>query len=450
LKKHIWEQEEIDALIKAYSQLDLNITDFAKEYSNTTGKGHNSIKGQLYRLERDGRIKLTRRKGGQPKKEPDEERESSSVEYGDNYINVICASRRIKSQEDAIEEFGIDTDIWKVVKCKVKTSEGYRKDRKVDWHVTDGRVTSGDVEDSGKMLVVPLFHVELRLERREVPKIENIIADFEKMAGNYKPPEFKYTDINLRNNILEISITDLHMGKLSWGKESGQDYDTKIAKQRMMFAINDILSRTQGTKFKKIIFPVGNDLLNSDTIGGATTAGTQVANDSRWQKLFFDITHALIEAIDIMSSVAPIDIFWIPGNHDTMSSFFTLNYLYAWYRKSKCVNIDPSPTPRKYVEFGNCLIGFSHGSSDSKRITELMQVEAREAWGRTIYHEFHLGDLHHEIVKENGGLTVRRLSSLTATDNWHAEKGYVGSVQKAQAFVWNKDRGLLNIINSPV
>ena len=79
-----------------------------------------------------------------------------------------------------------------------------------------------------------------------------------------------------------------------------------------------------------------------------------------------------------------------------------------------------------------------------------MQVEAREEWGRTLYHEFHLGDLHHEIVTENGGLTIRRLSSLTATDGWHAGMGFVGAIQKAQAFVWNKERGLLNIINSPI
>jgi hypothetical protein len=33
--------------------------------------------------------------------------------------------------------------------------------------VTDGHVTQGDVEDTGKMLVVPLYHMELRLVRKE-------------------------------------------------------------------------------------------------------------------------------------------------------------------------------------------------------------------------------------------------------------------------------------------
>jgi hypothetical protein len=376
--------------------------------------------------------------------------EYSSYEEDDRFVNIVCASHRMLTKEDVIKQFNIDLDVWEVEKFKVKTSEGYRKDRKVQWHVKDGNVTQGDVDDSGKMLVVPLYHIEVRLIRRIVPSTENIFKDFELLQSSYKFPEFKYTDKNLRNNMLEVSIADLHLGKLAWGKESGEDYDSKIAKQRFINAINDILSRCNDSKFEKIVFPVGNDFFNFDTIGGTTTKGTQVSSDSRWQKMFFGGVHLLIEGIDILSSVAPVEIFWIPGNHDTMASYYAVNYLSAWYKDSKCVKVDISPTPRKYIEFGTSLIGFSHGDGDAKRIPQLMQVEAREAWGRTIYHEYHLGDLHHEMVTENGGLTIRRLSSLTSNDDWLASMGYVGAVRKAQAFVWNKERGLLEIINSPI
>jgi len=438
---NFWTDEEVESLVNDYNNKgNKKDATFFKEWGKLHSRGYNSVRCKFDDYKENGH------KSQEPKDNP----ESTNIEYGEDYINVVCASRRIRSQEDAIKEFGIDLDRWKVVKCKIGSHEGYRKDRRSNWQVTDGRVTTGDVYDSGKMLVIPLYKVELRCELRTVPTIENIALDFEKLQSNYKPPEYKYTDLNLRNNVLEISITDLHMGKLAWGKEAGEDYDTKIAKKRFLFAINDILSRVNDSKFEKIIFPVGNDLLNSDTTGGTTTAGTPQSNDSRWQKLFFDVTHVLIEAIDLLSTQAPVEIFWIPGNHDTMSSFYALNYLAAWYKESKIVKIDVSPTPRKYIEFGNCLIGFSHGSGDAKRIPQLMQVEAREAWGRTLYREFHLGDLHHEIVNENGGLTIRRLSSLTATDGWHADKGYVGAIQKAQAFIWNKERGLLNIINSPI
>ena len=376
--------------------------------------------------------------------------EYSSYEEDDRFINVVCASHRMLTKEEVIKQFDINMDEWEIEKFKVKTSEGYRKDRKVQWHVKNGTVTQGDVDDSGMMLVVPLFHIEVRLMKRVVPSIENVALDFAKLQSNYKVPEFKYTDKNLRDNMLEVSIADLHLGKLAWGRESGEDYDSKIAKQRFMFAINDIISRTQNQKFEKILFPIGNDLMNSDTVSGTTTKGTGLTNDSRWQKLFFDVTHLLVEGIDLLSSVAPVEIFWIPGNHDTMASYYATNYLSAWYKSSKNVKVDVSPTPRKYIEFNKCLVGFSHGSGDMKRIPQLMQVEARESWGRTLYHEFHIADKHHEIVLENGGLIIRTLSSLTSNDDWHTEQGYVGAVHKAQAFVWNKERGLIDIINSPV
>jgi hypothetical protein len=354
------------------------------------------------------------------------------------------------NKDDIIKQFNIDLGVWEIEKFKVGTHEGYRKDRKVQWKVRDGSVVSGDVDDSGRMLVVPLYHIEVRLVKRQVPSIENVALDFQKFEASYKFPEIKYTDKNLRDNMLEISIADLHMGKMSWGKESGEDYDSKIARQRFLYAINDIISRTQNQKFEKIVFPIGNDLLNSDTINGTTTKGTQLTNDSRWQKLFFDVTHLMVEGIDLLSQVANVELMWVPGNHDQMSSYYVTNYLAAWYRDSKNVRVDTSPTPRKYVEFGKCLIGFSHGSGDSKRIPQLMQVEKPEAWGRTLWREYHLGDLHHEIVLENGGLIIRRMSSLTAADDWHSSMGFLGSIQKAQAFVWNKERGLLEIINSPV
>ena len=379
-----------------------------------------------------------------------DESEHSSYEEGNDFINVVCASKRMLNKDDIIKQFNIDLDVWEIEKFKVGTHEGYRKDRKVQWKVRDGSVISGDVDDSGKMLVVPLYHIEVRLVKRTVPSIENISLDFKKFETSYNFPEIKYTDKNLRDNMLEISIADLHMGKMSWGKESGEDYDTKIASQRFMFAINDIISRTQNQKFEKIFFPIGNDLLNSDTVSGTTTKGTQLTNDSRWQKLFFDVTHLMIEGIDLLSLLAPVDLAWIPGNHDTMSSYYVTNYLAAWYKNSKNITVDTGPSPRKYIEFGKCLAGFSHGSGDMKRIPQLMQVEAREAWGRTLYHEFHIADKHHEIVVENGGLIIRTLSSLTSNDDWHTEKGYVGAIHKAQAFVWNKERGVLDIINSPV
>ena len=90
-----------------------------------------------------------------------------NIERGDNYIRIVSASARIRSVEDAIREFDIDTNEWEVKPpVRIKTSEGYRKDRTVTWKVVNGVVEEGTVEDSGKMLVVPLYHIEILFVRK--------------------------------------------------------------------------------------------------------------------------------------------------------------------------------------------------------------------------------------------------------------------------------------------
>ena len=53
-----------------------------------------------------------------------------------------------------------------------------------------------------------------------------------------------------------------------------------------------------------------------------------------------------------------------------------------------------------------------------------------------------MGHLHSEQVKEEHGVKVRNLSSVTATDSWHYTSGYVGAIATSQSFVWDKERGL--------
>jgi len=60
-----------------------------------------------------------------------------------------------------------------------------------------------------------------------------------------------------------------------------------------------------------------------------------------------------------------------------------------------------------------------------------------------------LGDKHHEEAMEVGGVKIRRISSLTALDAWHAEKGYQ-AVRMAQAFIWDKEKGRQFVFDSNV
>ena len=151
-----------------------------------------------------------------------------------------------------------------------------------------------------------------------------------------------------------------------------------------------------------------------------------------------------------MRSIAPVEIFYVPGNHDEMLSYCATVTVGAYYTKVKGVTVDTSPAPRKYVRYGRCLIGYSHGKEENKRIFGLMQIEQPEAWGESKFREFHLGDLHMEDVSEASGVIVRRIPTITGTDSWHGKKGFIGAVRKAQAFIWDPTRGKILTIDSTV
>jgi len=280
-----------------------------------------------------------------------------------------------------------------------------------------------------------------------VGKVHSLIAEhMEGFINDYKPVLPSSPQTNGAKLMLEVSVFDLHLGKLAWKPETGENYDHKIADKRFMSVIHDITRRVEGRKFETIVFPIGQDFFNFDTLDGTTSVGTRQDNDLRWQKLFSKGVEMLIKATDIFTAYAPVHVVSVPGNHDKMTSFYAMQYLDAWYKDNRNVQINVEPKTRKYFEFGKCLIGFTHGDKEKKRIYGNMQVEAPEAWGRTKYREWHAGHLHSEHVKEEHGVIVRNLSSITGRDSWHCESGYVGAIAKSQSFVWDKEKGLQEIL----
>lgn len=348
-------------------------------------------------------------------------------------------------------------------KNHVKTLDQIISEAKIDlrvWSVDRHVINKWDVTNKlGK--TYQNWQVKVWLSKRE--EVQQVI-DHEKMykelLASHKPVKYQtwaYPKIT-EHNLLEINIFDLHIGKLCWSDEVNNNYDTKIAKARFVHAIETLVQRVKGYQFERIVFPVGNDFFNVDNHINTTTQGTRQDEDSRWQKTFRTGVHLLVYGIDVLRQLAPVDVLVIPGNHDGTKSFFLGETLAAWYRDDKCVKVNNSANPRKYYEYGNVLIGYTHGNNEKhEALRSLMAHESREAWARTIYKEFHVGHQHRKLsekhvvksdfLKEELGVVIRAMSSLAGTDSWHHTMGYVGPVRAAEAFLWNKQTGLIGNFN---
>lgn len=345
--------------------------------------------------------------------------------------------------------------------CDVDTDE---------WNVKDFLVNKWDVTSWKRDYpeTVQNWQVKCRLERDMKVVHEKVVGElFQEMTENYEPPILYADKLDVskfeENNLLEISIFDLHIGKLAWGGETFENYDVKIARERFLTSIQKLLQRAEGFQYSRIFFPVGNDFFNSDTILNTTTKGTPQDEDLRWQKTFGVGTRLLVDAINMLKQTGvPVDVMVIPGNHDFERSFYLGSYLEAWFNQDPAVHINNGASPRKYYRFGNVLLGLTHGSEEKEAALPMLMatdVESKPLWSETKFHEWHLGHIHrkrtvtYDINKsrplnEDLGVTIRYLSSLTGTEEWHHKKGFVGSTKAADGFVYNDEFGLIAHLNT--
>lgn len=331
---------------------------------------------------------------------------------------------------------GYDPDAWELISARNNFWNVYSKQ--------DGVQTLY----SSKISVKPL--VKDGFDKESIQNwITQLMVDFKPKVHvplNYK----RFGKVSEDGKTLEIEMSDLHVGKLASVSDTGEKYNKEIARERFFYILNDIIIKTQNYYISKILFVYSHDFFHVDGFNKSTTGGTPQDLDGNYQDMFRFGNEMLIEGIELLSQVAPVETILVGANHDRMSSYTSSEVLYAWFRNIENVTIDRDFLIRKYKFFGKNLVGFSHGHSEKSRIAEVMQVEARKYWGEAKFCEFHCGHFHSERTIEKGGLTVRYLGSPSGTDKWHKESGYVGSIKKATAFIWDNDKGVENIIYSVV
>jgi len=240
-------------------------------------------------------------------------------------------------------------------------------------------------------------------------------------------------------NIFVPAMYDVHLGKLAWNGETGENYDIKIAEARYKKIFMDLLGRAVLEGFDKSIFVVGQDFFHVDNDKNTTNKGTPLDADVRYKKLLRKGIDLQRWAIMQLSNYAPVDVIYVPGNHDKTMSFSSFEALRGYFFYDKNVTVDENIMDRTYREWGKNILAFSHGSEEGARLFTLIQHEAREMWGRTKYAEWILGHLHREIVKEDNGVVTRTMSSPSGTDYWHFSKGFTGARIAAQGLMYNKN-----------
>lgn len=320
------------------------------------------------------------------------------LEKGTAEIKGIAVAEP-KSPEEIINILKIDTKKWKL-------SSYWNKEARDKW-IVSALVT--------------------RVKETPEDHFAEVLRTFSPTLPSIPSPYIN-TDFE-RSSIGILSIQDLHFGKE--GNETiGEDFEN---------AIKDLLARAyRSHKLEKIVYVIGGDLLNMDTFLDTTTKGTPVNSAEtavESYKKAFDLLHWSIFYIKHFCDT--LQVLYIPGNHDRLSSFHIAHALSKCFVNIQGIEFDVEYSERKVVTYGCNFFAFEHGDV-TKKVTPLVYAtEFASAWGSSLYRTCYTGHWHKskttEYVSEDetNGFTLKHLPSLSKSDYWHYHNKFTGNRRQA-------------------
>jgi len=363
-----------------------------------------------------------------------------SIQLGIDSGEIEVNSLTIHTVEQALEVANVDLEKWEITSSKVNS-----------WQVTIKVKKQVD----GKIVENPEQRTNYQVSVKLRPKISSVIETALETLIERFPIREPFIDLAPEPNgdyMFELALYDAHFGKLAWGKETGQqDYDLKIAEKVFAAAAKKLLSYTTSFPISKILFPVGQDFFHAENYVAVTSKGHNILDtDGRLPKIIDAGILSIINAIEACIKVAPVEILWVPGNHDMHASYWMAKLLQHHYRDISQVKVDLSKEWRKSFRWGDCLIAFSHGDSERRNMLPAIMAQFwKKDYAECRFHEWHVGHFHKKNEEKFsptstvGGVIVRQIPTLSAIDAWHYQYGFVDAIRAGEAFLWDKKAGMV-------
>lgn len=284
----------------------------------------------------------------------------------------------------------------------------------------------------------PGFSVMLR------PQVDpSVLADEIRAALVDMPPADPVTPPDHSDDdLLTIyPIADAHIGMMAWGKETGEDYDTTIAVDRLRQWIGRAVDASPASA-EAIILDVG-DLTHADDQTNQTPRSKHVLDvDTRHFRTLDMTICALAYAVEYaLRRHARVTVRILPGNHNLTSYMAVMFALAERYRNEPRVTVQKVPGEFFVHQFGDCFIAahHGHGGKPERMVLFLADEYARE-WGQTRHRFLFTGHLHHLKAADIGGVTWEQLRAVTARDAYAVGNAYSARAQ-LQAITLHRSKG---------
>jgi hypothetical protein len=329
-----------------------------------------------------------------------------NLEKGEARLETISSSEP-KSPEEIIDILNIDITQWKL-------SSYWNKQMGDHWRVS-AMVT--------------------RLKDNEIENVAELLRSFKPKP--YKEVKRIETSGKIKTAGV-LSLQDIHFGK------EGNDTIDQCFEE----TIKDLIQRASSSHhLEKLYYVVGGDVINMDTWSGTTTSGTPLNNCKTSTEAYMQAFDALQWSINYLKQFCDeLQIVYIPGNHDRLSSFHLAHALSKCFDNDKIL-WDVVYLERKVYVYENNFFAFEHGDVNTKNSLMLYSMEYPREWGKTFHRTLFTGHLHHKkkieyiTEHENTGFMLKILPSLSRTDYWHYHNKFVGSKRSGVLSLHSPNKG---------
>lgn len=250
-----------------------------------------------------------------------------------------------------------------------------------------------------------------------------------------------------------VPANDWHINMSAWGKQTGTNWDLKIAEPVIGDAVVDAIERSPPSA--ECIILGGGDLLHVNGKANTTVNGTPQDTDSRFQKGVEVLGRIAVRTIDAaLHRHQHVTARILKGNHDEDSSVALVYFLAAWYRNEPRVTVDTDPGDYFWFRFGLVMLGAAHGHQSNNHIAKMPGIMAHrraEDWGLTKFRYVHGFHLHHsaKFATEGNGVVSEIHQAPIPHDAWHFNSGFL-SGRSVQAITYHKDFGEIGRVRSAI
>ena len=265
--------------------------------------------------------------------------------------------------------------------------------------------------------------------------VKGLVADLKPIKAVKAP---KYAPTELLNL---LTISDYHLGSMSWHEETGADWDIKIAEElltKWFGCAIDLAPKADVT-----VISLLGDFMHFSGIVPVTEKSHNILDaDTRLGKLTQVAARVIRRVIDMtLKRYKHVHFVYTTGNHDESVSYLYRTMMNEIYRDEPRLTVEMSPSLYYAYEFGDTSLFFHHGHKRrGKNLDEVFVAKFSEIFGRTKHRYAHTGHLHSVKVEETSLLLLTQHPTLAAPDAYAAQGGWI-SKRSSSVTTYHKEHG---------